>query len=96
MLCRTIGPGRWMHPEQMLAEMPRRWFEDWQTVYEENPWGDEREDMRMARIAWAIRGGKESDYDFRFGPPPPPPTPDEYRRKSMRAYAMSGGAISNV
>lgn len=94
MLCRTLGAGRWLHPDQMLAEMSHGWFEDWRAHYNADPWGERRDDLRMMRIVWAIfqKGVRktldESKFGFRFGPAKPPPSPTEYRDKAMRVFGL--------
>lgn len=81
----------------MLEEMPARQFDDWLALYQSEPWGEERDDLQMARLGWLSllphtkNPPREKDLLFRFGPPPPPPTPEEYKRKSMRAMYAHGG-----
>lgn len=67
--------------------------------YQVEPWGFEFENQMMARQVWAtlqVHAGKrkidERDYPLRFEPKRPL-TPEEYRAKSMRAYAGHGGKI---
>jgi hypothetical protein len=77
----------------MLAELSFREFEDWIAAYDADPWGEERADMRMARLVWATlqpyskRKLNENKYRFSFSPKQRP-TPAEYKQKSMRAYTM--------
>lgn len=100
MLCRTLGHGRWRHPDEMLAEMPAAWFDDWRAAYEADPWGEERADLRMARLCWAAtqphskKKVREKDFLFVFLAAKAPPTPEEFRQKSMRMMAMQGGMIT--
>jgi hypothetical protein len=83
----------------MLSEMTHEQFEGWITAYGCDPWGEERADMRMARMCWASiqphsrKKVSESRFNFSFGPPKTPPTPEEYKRKSMRAYLANGGVV---
>jgi hypothetical protein len=84
----------------MMAEMPAREFDDWLAVYENDPWGEERDDRRMARVTWAIFQAaapkaklKEAPFMLDYSPKRPL-TPEEYKRKSMRAYAGHGGGPS--
>lgn len=83
----------------MLAEMPASQFDDWLAAYNAEPWGEERADMRMARQVWATlqvaskKKLKESNYRFDFAGTRPRLTPEQYRAKSMRAYAGHGGRI---
>jgi hypothetical protein len=83
----------------MMAEMPESEFRDWMAIYEDEPWGETRADMRMARQTWATfqvkskRKLKEADFMFKFRQKQKPPTPEEYRLKAMRVYVANGGKV---
>ncbi len=96
-MCRTLGNGRWIHPDEMLDEMGHRQFLDWQRAYRLNPWGEERADMRMARQVWATlqphvgkKKIRESEFVFDFRPKQAL-TPEQYKLKALKAYAANGG-----
>lgn len=82
--------------------MTARQLADWQVAYRFAPWGEDRADMRMARLAWATlmphlrkKTPREDRFLFRFRPEYKRPlTPDEYMRKSMRAMIAHGGGPS--
>ncbi len=82
----------------MLQEMSARQFDDWQALYVREPWGDERGDMRMARLACAMlqphtkKRLREADFRFRFNATAP--TPEQYRAKSMQRYQMLASAMT--
>lgn len=90
-LCRILGI---LHPDHLFERLTHRQYIDWQLAYELEPWGEFRADLRMARTAWAIRGGPdESKYLFHWKhrQSPAPQTADDYRIKAMRVYANQGG-----
>src|SRR6185369_14762132 len=44
MLCLRYAP-RWMHPDEMLVEMPAGWLEDWARVHRQINLGIDRDDL---------------------------------------------------
>jgi hypothetical protein len=71
-----------------------RQFGDWANFYSHEPFGEERADMRMARIVWATlqtnrkQRLNERDYIFRFTNVQKPATVAEYQEKARRMYAI--------
>jgi hypothetical protein len=60
LLCRTLG--RWKHPDDMLAEMTQEEFQGWQDAYRDDPWGDDRDDLRAAaNTLWHVAGMTRQD-----------------------------------
>jgi hypothetical protein len=98
MLCRTLGNGRWSHPDAMLAEMTVAEFEDWQTIYGIDPWGEERDDLRMARIVWAAlrphykRSIRERDFVLKFSTSREADAA-QYRQRAHQRYGMIAAAM---
>ncbi|HEV7299259.1 MAG TPA: hypothetical protein VGN72_07835 [Tepidisphaeraceae bacterium] len=100
MLCRTLG---FAHPDHLLATLTHEQFEDWIAIYPHDPWGEDRDDLRMARMVWATfaaMGGKktkklkESDFLFSFKTAmDKPQTPEQYAAKARRLYLAQGGRI---
>lgn len=83
----------------MLAEMPARWFQDWADVYAIDPWGDERDDLRMQRLAWATfqphsrKRLSESMFALKFTRPGSGITDAAaYKMKQMQRYGMCAAA----
>jgi len=68
-------------------------------VYQMEPFGDYRDDLRMARLAWAtLQAGnkktlKETDFLFSWKHNERPLTPQDYKAKAMRAWTGGGGGL---
>jgi hypothetical protein len=85
----------------LLDKLTPQQFQDWLDFYSLEPWGDERADLRMARIVWAtLQKGNpkkvnERDYLFRFDHVSTrAASPEEYKRRSMAAWTGAGGGLS--
>jgi hypothetical protein len=69
-------------------------------LYNIDPWGERRADLRAARMTWAAlqgpRSGKvpdESKYLLTFRTTRLAETPDEYRLRAMSAWASAAGGF---
>ena len=89
------------HPDFLFAQLSHSQFLDWKALYGMEPWGEHRDDLRMARIVWAVfqsqskRELDESKYRFEWKyANPAPKTAEEYRMKAMGAWAGAGGGIT--
>jgi hypothetical protein len=81
----------------LLADLTRRQFLDWQTLYSLEPFGQARDDMRMARIVWALlqphskKKLDESKFVFNWNyakyATDAPKDGHEHRLKAMRVWA---------
>lgn len=98
-LCLLFG-GENIHPDILLDKLTPQQFADWQTFVALEPQGEERADLRAARITWAaLQAGRtkelnEANYLFNFRPKESVPlTAEEYKRKAMAAWAGAGGGI---
>jgi hypothetical protein len=45
---------RWRHPDEMLADLPSRWYTDWLTYYNVEPFDHQRTDLQAGIIASTI------------------------------------------
>ncbi|HEV7299207.1 MAG TPA: hypothetical protein VGN72_07570 [Tepidisphaeraceae bacterium] len=76
-------------------------FDDWMTAFAVAPWGDERADLRMARLCRTIlmphskRRHSESDFLFEFIEPEPL-SPEKYKEKAMAHYAVIAQRMNNA
>ena len=47
LLCRTVNTGFGLDVDRLLRETPIELFEEWRTLYELEPWADERADLAV-------------------------------------------------
>lgn len=48
--------------ETLLEKIPRRIYLEWAALYTFQPFGDLRDDLRMAKIVQAWQGGRVADH----------------------------------
>ena len=79
----------------MHAELPRREYLDWRARFDAEPWGDERADLRMARLCHVLTrrlmADSEDGFLFKFGPPAAV-SPELYKAKRMAQVAQQQAA----
>lgn len=61
-MCRTVNTGFGLDADRLLDETPTELFEEWRTLYEMEPWADERSDLAAGRMTMHLVGalGKEA------------------------------------
>lgn len=85
LLARTLG----MSVRRCQEEVDSAEFTEWQALYDIDPWGEERADLRNSVACWTsataagAKGLKPDSFLLRFDQDPTPDTPVEEKLKAI-------------
>lgn len=94
----------WPNPDALKAAIPHRVYLEWLAYYRQEPFGEERADVRMGMLAahmanmWAREKG-DPPYDWRDfvprygGEPEADEDPERLLKKAAAINALMGGAF---
>ena len=85
-LARSLGV---LHPDHLLSKLTPRQIVEWWTLYQLEPWGDERDDLRMWATSAVIWGNE--GVELRWPYIDAPMTEDEFRAEFDRLKEASDG-----
>jgi hypothetical protein len=92
-LCEALGIP---HPDYLYELLSPGQYDEWVQHHSLRPIGNHRQDMRMARIVWALTQPHsktqidETDYLFHWRKTL---TPEDYKEKSMTRMLLLGGKL---
>ena len=95
LLCRTAATSYGLDVDRLLNEMPLKLFEEWRTLYEMEPWADERADYAAGAIVASVNKdeGKILEFARKYMPflvrPPKKPQSEEDMKAAWGAICRA-------